>query len=61
MELTLEDVFRTARNATELIGGGYIETPSQRIVLHAQASGATTRELSQAVLATRDGLPDSVG
>ncbi len=59
--LTLEDVFRTARNATELIGGGYIETPSQRIVLHAQASGATTRELSQAVLATRDGLPIRLG
>ena len=59
--LTLDDVFRAARNATELIGGGYIETPSQRIVLHAQAPGATTQELSQAVLATRDGLPIRLG
>ncbi|MHB8812058.1 MAG: efflux RND transporter permease subunit, partial [Steroidobacteraceae bacterium] len=55
--LTLDDVFRAVARATELIGGGYIETPSQRIVLRAQAPGATPPALSQAVRATRDGLP----
>jgi CzcA family heavy metal efflux pump len=55
--LTLDDVFRATRNATELIGGGYIETSSQRIVLHVQAPGATPQALSQAVLTTRHGLP----
>jgi len=59
--LTLEDVFGATRRATELIGGGYIETPSQRIVLRAQAPGATAQALSQAVLATRDGLPIQLG
>ena len=59
--LTLEDVFSATRRATELIGGGYIETPSQRIVLRAQAPGATPLALSQAVLATRDGLPVRLG
>ena len=59
--LTLDDVFRATRRATELIGGGYIETPAQRIVLHAQAPGATPQALSQAVLATRDGLPIRLG
>lgn len=59
--LTLEDVFSATRRATELIGGGYIETPSQRIVLRAQAPGATPAALSQAVLATRDGLPIRLG
>jgi CzcA family heavy metal efflux pump len=55
--LTLDDVFHATQRATELIGGGYIETPSQRIVLRAQAPGATPQALTQAVLATRHGLP----
>ncbi|HEV2441416.1 MAG TPA: efflux RND transporter permease subunit, partial [Steroidobacteraceae bacterium] len=59
--LTLDDVFRAIGRATGLIGGGYIETPSQRIVLRAQAPGATPQALSQAVLATRDGLPIRLG
>ena len=59
--LTLDDVFSATRRATELVGGGYIETSSQRIVLRAQAPGATTRALSQAVLATRHGLPIRLG
>jgi CzcA family heavy metal efflux pump len=59
--LTLDDVFGATRRATELIGGGYIETPSQRIVLRAQAPGATPQTLSQAVLAMRDGLPVRLG
>ena len=35
--LTLEDVAEATRRATELIGGGYIETTTQRIVVQAQA------------------------
>ena len=38
---TLEDVLATAKRATALIGGGYFETPTQRIVIRAQAPGAT--------------------
>lgn len=59
--LTLDDVFSATRRATELIGGGYIETPSQRIVVRAQAPGATPQALSQSVLATRGGLPIQLG
>ena len=59
--LTLDDVFNATRNATGLIGGGYIETPSQRIILHAEAPGATQQTLSQAVLTTRHGLPIRLG
>lgn len=59
--LTLDDVFGATRRATELIGGGYIETPSQRIVLRAQAPGATPQALSQAVLAMHGGLPVRLG
>ncbi|MBW4050781.1 MAG: efflux RND transporter permease subunit [Proteobacteria bacterium] len=59
--LTLDDVFRATRRSTELIGGGYIQTPVQRIVVRAQAPGATPRTLAQAVLETRDGLPIRLG
>ncbi len=59
--MTLDDVFRAARRATELIGGGYIQTPSQRIVLRAQAPGSSPQALAQAVLATRHGLPIRLG
>jgi CzcA family heavy metal efflux pump len=59
--LTLGEVMRAAHRATELIGGGYLETASQRIIVRAQAPGATSRALSQAVLATRNGLPVRLG
>jgi CzcA family heavy metal efflux pump len=59
--LTLDEVFQATRRAIELIGGGYIQTPSQRIVVRAQAPGATPQALSQAVLATRHGLAVRLG
>jgi Cu/Ag efflux pump CusA len=37
----------TAKRATTLIGGGYLETPTQRIVIRAQAPGATLEALGQ--------------
>jgi CzcA family heavy metal efflux pump len=59
--LSLEDVSAAARRATELIGGGYIETPTQRIVIRAQAPGAEIDALAQAVVGTRNGLPIRLG
>jgi CzcA family heavy metal efflux pump len=55
--LSLEDVLATAKRATALIGGGYLETPTQRIVIRAQAPGATLDALTQAVVGTRNGYP----
>src|ERR1700686_589390 len=57
----LEDGLETAKRATALIGGGYLETPSQRIVIQAQAPGATVEALAQAVIGTRDGFPVRLG
>ena len=54
--LTLEDVLTTAKRATALIGGGYLETPTQRIVIRAQAPGATLEALSGSVVGTHSGL-----
>ena len=59
--LTLDDVLRATGSAIKLIGGGYVETPSQRIVVRAQSPGATPQALSQAVLATRGGIPIRLG
>jgi CzcA family heavy metal efflux pump len=55
--LVLDDVLATVRRATALIGGGYLETPTQRIVIRSQAPGATLDALAEAVIDTRDGLP----
>lgn len=60
-DLTLEDVYNATRRGTELIGGGYFETPTQRIVLQAQASATTPDSLAQVLLATRHGLPLHLG
>src|ERR1700726_135484 len=59
--LALDDVLATAKRATALIGGGYLETPTQRIVIQAQAPGATVAALAQAVVGTRDGSPVRLG
>ena len=59
--LSLDDVLATAKRATSLIGGGYLETSTQRIVIQAQAPGATLDALTQAVVGTREGLPVRLG
>ena len=55
--LTLQDVVATAKRATTLIGGGYLETPTQRIVIRAEAPGATLEALGSAVVSSHAGLP----
>ncbi len=55
--VTLDDVDDAVRRGTQLIGGGYLETASQRIVLQAQAPGASLESLAQAVVATPNGAP----
>jgi len=55
--LTLDDVVATAKRATALVGGGYLETPTQRIVIRTQAPGATLEALGSALVGTHAGLP----
>jgi CzcA family heavy metal efflux pump len=55
--ITLDDVVEAVRRGTQLIGGGYLETATQRIVLQAQAPGASLESLAQAVVATPGGAP----
>ena len=46
--VTLEDVYEAVRRGTGLIGGGYLETATQRIVLQAQAPGDSPEALAKA-------------
>jgi CzcA family heavy metal efflux pump len=55
--LTLEDVEGAARRASDTIGGGYLETATQRIPIHAQTPGVSSAALARAVVAIRAGLP----
>jgi CzcA family heavy metal efflux pump len=59
--ITLEDVEQAVQRGTQLIGGGYLETATQRIVLQAQAPAATLEALAQAVVATPNGAPLRIG
>jgi CzcA family heavy metal efflux pump len=60
-EFTLDDVVAATKRATTLIGGGYLETPTQRIVLRAEAGAATPAALAQALLGTRGDMPVRLG
>jgi CzcA family heavy metal efflux pump len=53
--VTLEDVSEAARRATQMTGGGYLETATQRIVLQTQAAGDSLSALEQAVIASHAG------
>jgi CzcA family heavy metal efflux pump len=57
----LEDVVEAVRRATANRGGGFFETPTQRIVIQAQAPGATLEALRAALVATQDGSPVRLG
>jgi CzcA family heavy metal efflux pump len=53
----LDDVIVAARRAGESIGGGYLETPSQRIIIDAPTPAISAAALGRAVVAIRAGLP----
>src|SRR6202051_2486439 len=55
--VTLDDLNEAVQRGTQLIGGGYLETATQRIVLQAQAPGAALDSLAQAQVATQNGTP----
>jgi Cu/Ag efflux pump CusA len=58
--LGLEDVFEAARRGTQMTGGGYLETPTQRIVLQVPPPAESLADLAQVVVATH-GTPVRLG
>ncbi|MFI4868409.1 MAG: efflux RND transporter permease subunit [Steroidobacterales bacterium] len=53
--VTLDEVDEAVRRGTQLIGGGYLETATQRIVLQSQPPGASIESLAQSVVVTQNG------
>jgi CzcA family heavy metal efflux pump len=59
--LSLDDVVTAAKRASAAIGGGYVETATQRIVIRAQTPGATIDDLANSLVSTHAGLPVRLG
>jgi CzcA family heavy metal efflux pump len=59
--VTLDEVAEAARRGTQMTGGGYLETATQRIVLQAQAPGDSLAALEQAVVATNGAASVRIG
>ena len=59
--LSLNDVTAATRQAIASIGGGYVETPTQRIVISSLLSGATPEALAQAIVNTPGGAAVRLG
>ena len=59
--LALEDVLAAARQATDVLGAGFIENEGQRITLQAEGQTATVDELARTVLLQHDGANVTLG
>ena len=55
--VTLEELNEAARRATQITGGGFLETGVQRLVLQAQPPGESPAALAQALVASAGGVP----
>ena len=58
---SLDDVEAATRRGTQMTGGGYLETATQRLVLQAQAPGGSSAALAQAVVGEHNGTPVRIG
>jgi hypothetical protein len=60
-DLSLDDVVNAAARATAVVGGGFIETDSQRLVIRARPAAQSAEDLSAALISYRSGLPVRLG
>ncbi len=59
--ISIEEVAAAAGSATGVRGAGFIETPAQRIVLHAVGQSLDVKELQQSVVRRTQGLTVTLG
>jgi CzcA family heavy metal efflux pump len=59
--VSLEDVVNVARQATGVRGGGFVDTPNQRIVLQTEGQSVTPAELARTVLVHHNGANITLG
>src|SRR5216683_7328646 len=59
--VSVEDVIAAAREATGVRGGGFVETPNQRIVLQTEGQSITPSQLARTVLVYHNGTNVTLG
>jgi CzcA family heavy metal efflux pump len=59
--VSVEDVIGAARQATGVRGGGFVETPNQRIVLQTEGQSVTPAQLARTVLVHHSGANVTIG
>jgi len=59
--LGLDDVLAAARQATGVLGAGFISTPNQRITLQTEGQSASPRDIARTVLLRRAGVSITLG
>jgi CzcA family heavy metal efflux pump len=59
--VSVEDAIAAAREATGVRGGGFVETPNQRIVLETEGQSVTPAELARTVLVHHNGANVTLG
>ena len=59
--VSVEDVIAAARQATGVRGGGFVDTPNQRIVLQTEGQSVTPSQLARTVLVHHNGTNVTLG
>ena len=59
--VSVEDVIAAARQATGVRGGGFVDTPNQRIVLQTEGQSITPSQLARTVLVYHNGVNVTLG
>jgi CzcA family heavy metal efflux pump len=59
--VSLEDVVNVAREATGVRGGGFVDTPNQRVVLQTEGQSITPAELARTVVVHHNGANIMLG
>jgi CzcA family heavy metal efflux pump len=59
--VSVEDVIAAARQATGVRGGGFVDTPNQRIVLQTEGQSVTPAQLARTVLIHHNGTNVTLG
>ncbi|MEK7729044.1 MAG: efflux RND transporter permease subunit, partial [candidate division KSB1 bacterium] len=60
-EVTIDDVMRATRDATEIGGGGFVDMPNQRLAVSHISPVHTARDLAHVPVAMRNGSPLTLG
>lgn len=60
-DLTLDDIEAASREATALIGAGYLDRPTQRLPIRGEGGVTEPGDLATALVGLRDGMPLTLG